>query len=79
MGFPFFYGRQNAITTMVIINGEQVDEAGSTLADYLAKSGLDKGRVAVEINGDIVPKAKYAETILQDGDKVEIVRFVGGG
>ncbi|MBR6372950.1 MAG: sulfur carrier protein ThiS [Victivallales bacterium] len=70
---------KNTITTMVIINGEQVDEAGGTLAGYLAKNGLDKGRVAVEINGDIVPKAKYADTVLKDGDKVEIVRFVGGG
>ena len=64
---------------MVIINGEQVNEAGSTLADYLARSGLGESRVAVELNGDIVPKAKYAETVLKDGDKVEIVRFVGGG
>ena len=64
---------------MVIINGEQLDEAGHTLADYLTRSGLGESRVAVELNGNIVPRSKYAETILQDGDSVEIVRFVGGG
>ena len=64
---------------MVIINGQETAAAGRTLADYLAGSGLDKGRVAVEINGEIVPRGKYAATVLQDGDKVEIVRFVGGG
>ena len=49
------------------------------MADYLTRSGLGESRVAVELNGEIVPRGKYAETILQDGDKVEIVHFVGGG
>ena len=41
--------------------------------------GYDPARVAVERNGDIVPKAQYSATTLADGDVVEIVRFVGGG
>ena len=65
---------------MLTINGKQVPSAvGTSLADYLAVNGYEATRLAVEKNGDIVPKAQYAQTILQDGDTVEIVRFVGGG
>ncbi len=64
---------------MVVINGKEAHEEGRTLAHYLARSGLDKGRIAVELNGEIVPRGKYEATVLKDGDKVEIVRFVGGG
>ena len=64
---------------MVKINGEELNMAGKTLAEYLASTNYDPKRIAVERNGDIVPKAKYGETILQDGDNVEVVSFVGGG
>ena len=64
---------------MVKINGEELNMAGKTLAEYLATTNFDPKRIAVERNGDIVPKAKYGETILQDGDNVEVVSFVGGG
>ncbi len=64
---------------MVIINGTPADVAGITLSEYLAKQGFEQSRVACEINESIVPKTKYDETVLHDGDKVEIVRFVGGG
>ena len=64
---------------MVNINGEELNMAGKTIAEYLATTNFDPKRIAVERNGDIVPKAKYGETILQDGDSLEIVRFVGGG
>ena len=63
----------------VIINGEQVEAAGKTLAVYLDEAGYDVRRIAVERNGEIVTKAQYSTTVLQDGDKVELVRFVGGG
>ena len=63
----------------VIINGEEEEAVGKVLADYLAESGYDAQRIAVELNGEIVPKSKYASTVLKDGDVVEIVRFVGGG
>ena len=62
---------------MVKINGEALAVAGKTLAEYLA--GTDYKRIAVERNGEIVPKAAYGETILQDGDVIEVVNFVGGG
>ncbi len=64
---------------MVKINGVELDVAGKTVADYLATTNYDCKRIAVEKNGDIVPKAKYAETLLADGDSVEVVSFVGGG
>ena len=64
---------------MVKINGEVLDIAGKTLADYLATTNYDLKRIAVERNGDIVPKSQYGETVLCDGDSLEIVSFVGGG
>lgn len=65
---------------MVKINGENVDIAqGTVLTKYLEDSGYKKERLAVEINGDIIQKKNYDNTILCDGDKVEIVSFVGGG
>ena len=64
---------------MVKINGEELNIAGKTVAEYLATTNYDLKRIAVECNGDIVPKAQYGETILKDGDSVEVVSFVGGG
>ena len=64
---------------MVRINGENLDVVGKSLADYLNSAGYDLMRVAVELNGDIVPKAQYSDTIFKDGDSVEVVSFVGGG
>lgn len=64
---------------MVKVNGEALDIAGKTLMEYLAMTNYDPKRIAVERNGEIVPKAKYAETVLTDGDSVEVVSFVGGG
>lgn len=64
---------------MVKINGRELDAAGKTVADCLAELNCDTARVAVERNGDIVPRARYGETVLTDGDCVEVVSFVGGG
>lgn len=64
---------------MVKINGAAADLAGRTVAQYLVQAGWDSARLAVERNGDIVPRAQYGETVLEDGDVLEIVRFVGGG
>jgi sulfur carrier protein len=64
---------------MVKVNGEPKDIAGKTLAEYLATTNYDVKRIAVERNGDIVPKAQYGEAVLHDGDSIEIVSFVGGG
>ena len=64
---------------MVKVNGTELDIAGKTLAEYLATTNYDMKRIATELNGDIVPKATYAETVLKDGDSLEVVSFVGGG
>ncbi|MCI8580944.1 MAG: sulfur carrier protein ThiS [Dorea sp.] len=64
---------------MVKINGGELNIAGKTIAEYLAATNYDPKRIAVERNGDIVPKAKYGETMLEDGDSIEVVSFVGGG
>ena len=64
---------------MVKINGECFDVAGKSLAECIAAMNYDPRLIAVERNGDIVPKSQYSEVILMDGDGVEIVSFVGGG
>ena len=63
----------------LIINGEEVEATGKTLADYLEEAGYDTRGIAIERNGAIVPKSQYASTVLQDGDKVELVHCVAGG
>ena len=64
---------------MVRINGEDLDAGGKSVAEYLNSAGYDLMRVAVELNGDIVPKVQYADTVFKDDDSVEVVSFVGGG
>ncbi len=65
---------------MIKVNGKIAENiAGKNITEYLTESGYDINRVAVELNGDILPKAQYESTLLQDGDNVEIVSFVGGG
>lgn len=50
-----------------------------TVAGLLDVLGLAGRRVAVERNGEIVPRGRYAETLLADGDRIEIVHAIGGG
>jgi thiamine biosynthesis protein ThiS len=62
------------------INGElQEVKEGLTIRELLASLGLDRELVAVECNHRIVPRAEHPQTILNAGDSIEIVRFVGGG
>ena len=64
---------------MVKINGNFLDAAGKTISEYLATTDYDPKRIAVEKNGEIVPKAQYDATVMFDGDIIEVVSFVGGG
>lgn len=64
---------------MVKINGEEMNVVGKTITEFLLTTKYDPKRIAIERNGDIVPKAQYSETILQEGDSLEVVSFVGGG
>jgi sulfur carrier protein len=62
------------------VNGESREAAaGTTVAGLLAQLGLNSGRVAVEYNLQILPKTKWDETHVTQGDRFEIVQFVGGG
>jgi sulfur carrier protein len=64
----------------IVLNGDPVETAErSTVAMLLQQIGVSRERVAVELNADIVPKADYEQQLLSDGDKIEIVHFVGGG
>ena len=65
---------------MITINGTPLIQAeGSTLLELLQKQNYRTERVAVELNGEIVPKAAFGQTVLKDGDQLEVVSFVGGG
>ena len=64
---------------MVKVNGTELDIVGKTVTEYLATTNYDPKRIAVERNGDIVFKSQYDVTVLEDGDSLEIVSFVGGG
>jgi sulfur carrier protein len=67
-------------TIELIINGKQVViDVGSTVSDFLQSKGLEERLVVVELNESILPRADYASTVLADGDRIEIVHFVGGG
>ena len=64
----------------IIVNGEQrAAKPGSTVRDLLEEMSLDPGRVAIERNFEILSRADWQKTILQPGDRYEIVQFVGGG
>jgi thiazole synthase len=64
----------------VTVNGEiRTTAPGTTVAALLASMGVDPARVAVEKNRDVVPRRSWGEAPLADGDKIEIVAFIGGG
>jgi thiamine biosynthesis protein ThiS len=62
------------------INGEtRILTPAATLSALLDQLGMKSDRVAIELNREIVPRDRWSETALQDGDRLEIVHFVGGG
>jgi thiamine biosynthesis protein ThiS len=64
----------------LVINGQkQIIKDGTTIIKLLDELKINRLSVAVELNLDIVPKNKYDGTILNEGDKLEIISFVGGG
>ncbi|RXZ41991.1 sulfur carrier protein ThiS [Crenobacter cavernae] len=64
----------------VLVNGEQTELTARTSVHHLLeKMGLLERRVAVERNGDIVPRSRHDETWLCHGDRIEIIIAVGGG
>jgi sulfur carrier protein len=63
----------------ITVNGEAATISPLSVQDYLVQLGIDPRRVAVELNREILPKGAYQDTVLTDGDSIEIVHFVGGG
>jgi sulfur carrier protein len=64
----------------IVVNGEdRVFQGVADVAALVAELGLDTRKVAVERNLEIVPRSAYAATALADGDRIEIVTFIGGG
>jgi sulfur carrier protein len=64
----------------IILNGEPRSlDAPSTVLTLLRAEGLGERRVAVEVNGEIVPRSRHGEHALQAGDRIEIVHALGGG
>jgi len=64
----------------LFINGDERVVAGPVpLAELIEQLGMKGDRVAVELNHEIIARAQWPETKLKDGDRLEIVHFVGGG
>ena len=65
----------------IILNRTQrtLEFAGPTVASLVESLGFRADRVALERNGEIVPRTLWAETLLHSGDRIELVHFVGGG
>ena len=64
----------------ITVNGEPRQSAnGATVLDLLRQLGLNSGRVAIERNREILPRARWSEAHVEKGDTYEIVQFVGGG
>jgi sulfur carrier protein len=64
----------------ITVNGESREiPEGGTLLDLLERSGVNRGRVACEVNGELVRRADHASAVLREGDAVEIVQMIGGG
>lgn len=62
------------------LNGEARDvDAALDLAQLVEALSLPSKRIAVELNGDVVCRADWSQTRVSDGDKIEVVHFVGGG
>ncbi|MDX8402051.1 MAG: sulfur carrier protein ThiS [Mariprofundaceae bacterium] len=63
----------------VKINGEERDVTATTVAALIDELGIGGRMIAVERNLEVVPKSRYADTRLEDGDRIEIVHMIGGG
>ena len=63
----------------LIINGDNIDSDAGTVKELLDELKIVSGRVAVEVNLSIIKKAEYESCRLKDGDRIEVVNFVGGG
>ena len=64
----------------ILVNGEPMAlDNNTSVHDLLTQLEMTQGRVAVEVNADIVPRSLHRQNLLNDGDRVEIVHAIGGG
>jgi sulfur carrier protein len=63
----------------LLVNGEDLETGAETVGGLMDELRIEPGRVAVEVNLKVIRKAEHRETRLNEGDRVEIVNFVGGG
>jgi sulfur carrier protein len=63
----------------ILLNGQPHATAAPTIAALVRELGYENKRIAVERNGDIVPRSQHGSAALNDGDRLEIVVAVGGG
>jgi len=64
----------------ITVNGNPTSvEPNTSVGELLQQLALEPVRVAVEINEDLVPRKRFAETLIRGGDRIEVVTFVGGG
>lgn len=72
-----------AMGLRIVVNGETRELAGvadpASLADVVRELGLKSDRIAVEHNGEIATRSQWGELSIRDGDRLEVVHFVGGG
>lgn len=61
------------------LNGESQEVQASTVTQLIEELGLENRMIAVERNLEVVPKSRYGDTALADGDRIEIVHMIGGG
>ncbi|WP_242969071.1 sulfur carrier protein ThiS [Peptostreptococcus russellii] len=64
---------------VIKVNGKKYEIDSVNLLEFIRSEKFDENKIAVELNGDIVKRGNYDQYILSDGDKIEIVCFVGGG
>lgn len=69
----------NVARKRISVNGWNMESEAPTLAALLTELAVTDNAVVAEVNGAIVPHNAFAETLLNDGDVIELVRFVGGG
>ncbi|WP_282009182.1 sulfur carrier protein ThiS [Brevundimonas aveniformis] len=63
----------------ITLNGERHTTEAATIADLVKALGLDPAKVAVEHNLALTPRSLHGQTLIEPGDRIEIVQFVGGG
>lgn len=63
----------------ILLNGESRRVAAATLSELVTELGLERRMIAIERNLEVVARSRYAETILAEGDRIELVHMIGGG